>query len=91
MTTSTLLIYAIVLSYPYDTNSIELKPWLNQEDNIGLIREYRNENINLVGLKVYSNMEEYRIASVKMLGLSMKDNADIKVIIFLWHFLFEIG
>lgn len=76
---NTIVIYAIVLAYPYETNSIILKPWPSEMEDGAVIQEYRDEKVNLVGLDLNSGVWKRSIMSIKMLGLSRQDN-DIKVI-----------
>ncbi|XP_023296903.2 putative alpha-L-fucosidase [Lucilia cuprina] len=54
-------IYAIVLVYPYDTNSVTIYPWGNSST------EYLN--IQLVGLELLNTIKERNINSIEMLGL----------------------
>lgn len=62
-------IYAIILEYPYDTNSITIHPWGNSSS------EYLN--VHLVGLELFNTINDRNINSIVMLGMEDKQ---IKVI-----------
>lgn len=62
-------IYAIILEYPYDTNSITIHPWGKSSS------EYLN--VHLVGLELFNTIKDRNINSIVMLGMEDKQ---IKVI-----------
>ncbi|KAM7359161.1 alpha-L-fucosidase [Cochliomyia hominivorax] len=59
-------IYAIVLEYPYDTNSITIYPWGNASSDY--------LNVHLVGLELFNSIKDRNINSIVMLGVE-----DIKI------------
>lgn len=63
-------IYAIVLEYPYDTNSLTIHPWGSSRSAAKYL------NISLEGLELLNSVKDQNINSIVMLGM---EDTQIKV------------
>lgn len=61
-------VYAIVLEYPYDTNTLTIHPWKTAQG--------KYSNVHLVGLDFMENIKDESTFTISMLGM---ENTEINV------------